>query len=159
MQRASTMAAADLGVGALGLFESAILGQSDHAVHLRRVLLQARQIHLGEVGRSNAACTDQCAEFGGGPKGEVVYGTEFRMRRLGGSKTRASDIGSCRQETDGRFGVERDRHLAQLNVGVVIAVDARQGHGFLRLGQLNADRAEGVVEHFLGDYLGRRRRP
>src|SRR5207247_7243779 len=37
VQRASTMAAADLGVGALGLFESAILGQSDHAVHLRRV--------------------------------------------------------------------------------------------------------------------------
>ncbi len=161
VQRPAILAGPDFPIGFGGVFERDVFGEGDEAEQLGRILLHAREVHLGQVCGRDRARAQQRSKPGDRPVGGV-----FQVRRRldgrhrgdgGGKALRTFDglaIGQAGVEGERGLGVVRDIDLAQGFVVTQRPVDAGEHHVHFAVLKIEAKQHEGAFQLIFGDTHG-----
>ncbi len=145
MQWPAIVSAFDLVVGLGGLLQRQVLGQGDDREQFGRVFLQALEVHFGQVGGGNFSCFDQRSQGRDWFESQILDGAESLGTLLSGREFCRLHLRLGGIKSSGRFGVERHIDLAQFLIAVERPIQAREHHGFLLFGKIEANQLEGVM--------------
>ena len=163
MQSAEMPAATQGGIGVFRLLKRKVFGQSNDAVELRPVCLQAIQVHLRQRHRSDAALADECSQFTGVQEREVFCSGEAPDGRSRGRAERRfpswrwAPRQNRRKCNRGRC-IERDIDSAKSHKIGELPVRRGKQHLELGVGELQTHRCQGRGRHLLSHASWRRRR-
>ena len=159
MQRPPVFAGFDFLVGLCRLREGQLFGDRHHAIELRPELLQAVQVHPGQVRRRDLAALNEWRQRGDRKEGEIVERGVPRSRGLQRDLDLCSRSGprlwplprEIRPKRHRRLGVERNVDGAKLIEGVEIAIDGRECLLFLGVREVDAEDLLAALQHLLVD--------
>src|SRR4029453_8922779 len=161
VQRSTIAPRLDLLVGLRSLRQRELLGERDHAIERGSVLLQARQIHLRELGRRDLAPADERRQRRHRQEREILGRVAPWSRR----RSRYLDFAvrcrswpwlparEVRAERQGRLGLEGNLALAQTLEGGRGGVAAWEGPLLFCVGELDPHDPLGTLERCLVDAL------